>query len=158
MGNIFSGSEIVELGINIEENGRDFYNNLAKQSKSKRAKEVFEFLAGEEERHIKVFQGLLAKTTAYEPAGLDADEYSAYMSTLAGEYIFTKKDQGGKIAKAIKSDGEAIDKGIGFEKDSVVFYQGIKKTVPDYDRKIIDELIFQEESHLLRLTELKKGL
>ncbi len=32
MGNIFAGSEIVELGIQIEKNGRDFYNTLIKQS------------------------------------------------------------------------------------------------------------------------------
>ncbi len=33
MGNIFAGSEIVELGIQIEKNGRDFYNTLAKKIK-----------------------------------------------------------------------------------------------------------------------------
>ena len=28
MGNIFAGSEIVELGVQIEKNGRDFYQAL----------------------------------------------------------------------------------------------------------------------------------
>ena len=37
MGNIFAGSEIVELGIQIEKNGRDFYNTLVSQSKSQKA-------------------------------------------------------------------------------------------------------------------------
>jgi rubrerythrin len=158
MGNIFTGSEIVELGIQIEKNGRDFYNRLAEQSKIAKAKEVFKFLAGEEEKHIKVFQGILDKTQKFEPQGLDAGEYYVYMQALAGEHIFTQKDKGEEIAKTIQSDKEAIEKAIRFEEDSVVFYEGIKKTVPGYDVKIIEALIVQEEGHLKQLIETKKLL
>jgi len=45
MGNIFAGSEIVEIGIQIEKNGRDFYNTLDKQSKNEKAKEIYRFLS-----------------------------------------------------------------------------------------------------------------
>lgn len=155
MGNIFAGSEIVELGIQIEKNGRDFYSALAKKSKNQKAAEVFKYLAAEEEKHIKVFQEILSKTEKYEPAGLDADEYFAYMNALASEYVFTQKDKGEEIAKTIKTDLEAVNMGIGFEKDSIIFYQGIKKVVQDYDVKIVDELVKQEESHLRQLLDLK---
>ena len=94
MGNIFAGSEIVELGIQIEKNGRDFYSALAIKSKNQKAAEVFKYLSGEEEKHIKTFVGILNKTEKYEPSGLDADEYFAYMNALASEYIFTRKDKG----------------------------------------------------------------
>jgi len=156
MGNIFAGSEIVEIGIQIEKNGRDFYATLAEQSQSIKAKEIFKFLAGEEERHIKVFQGILEKTEKYEPQGLDADEYFAYMNALASEYVFTQEDKGEQIAKTIKNDLEAVNIGIGFEKDSIVFYEGMKKVVPEYDLKFLDELIAQEQSHLRKLSDLKK--
>ena len=59
MANIFSGSEIVQIGIQIEKNGRDFYNALEKQSTSNKSKEIFRYLAGEEEKHIKVFEEIL---------------------------------------------------------------------------------------------------
>ena len=39
MANIFSGSEIVQIGIQIEKNGRDFYNTLEEQSTNKKGKE-----------------------------------------------------------------------------------------------------------------------
>ncbi|MDO8661831.1 MAG: ferritin family protein [Candidatus Omnitrophota bacterium] len=156
MGNIFSGSEIVAIGIQIEKNGRDFYNALVRQSNNQKAREVFKFLAGEEEKHIKVFQGILDKTEKFEPQGLDADDYFAYMSALAGEHVFTQKEKGEKIAKDIKSDKEAIDKAIRFEEDSIVFYAGMKKIVPAYDVKIIEALIIQEEGHLKQLIEMKK--
>lgn len=158
MGNIFAGSEVVEIGIQIEKNGRDFYSTLAANSKNQDALKIFKFLSQEEEKHIKVFEGILSKTEKYEPVGLDADEYYAYMNALASEYIFTQKDKGSLIAKTVKNDKEAVDMGIGFEKDSIVFYEGIKRTVPDYDRKIIDELIAQEQKHMILLMEIKKKL
>ncbi len=158
MGNIFAGSEVVEIGIQIEKNGRDFYNTLAKQSKNPKAVEVFKYLAGEEEKHIKAFQGILDKTQEYEPLGLDADEYYEYMNALASEYVFTQKNKGEEIAKTIKADKEAIAMGISFEKDSIVFYEGIKKVVPAYEQKIVDELIIQEQLHLKQLLELKNKI
>jgi rubrerythrin len=158
MGNIFAGSEIVELGIQIEKIGQDFYNTLSGQTRNDKAKELFKFLAGEEARHIQVFQKILEKTTKYEPAGLDADDYYAYMNALASEHVFTQKDKGAEIAKKIKSDSEAVQTGIGFEEDSIVFYQGIKKIIPQYDQKVVDELIVQEEQHLKQLIGLKSKL
>ena len=59
MGNVFSGSEIAEMGIQIEKNGKDFYNTLGTQSKDQKAKKVFEYLAQEEEKHIATFQRIL---------------------------------------------------------------------------------------------------
>lgn len=158
MGNIFAGSEIVELGVQIEKNGKDFYNTLTGQSKSLKAKEIFKYLAGEEEKHIKVFQSILDSVQRYEPPESYPGEYFAYMNALAGEYIFTQRDKGKKIAQKIKSDKEAVDLGIGFEKDSIIFYEGMKKVVPEYDLKIVDELIIQEQNHLRQLVDLKKQL
>jgi len=155
MGNIFAGSEIVELAIQIEKNGWDFYNTLSAQTKNEKAKGLFEYLAGEEAKHIQVFKKILEKTAEYEPAGLDADEYYAYMNALASEHVFTQKDKGAEIAKRIKSDKEAVQMGIGFEEDSIVFYQGIKKIVPQYDQTIVDQLVAQEEQHLRQLIEMK---
>lgn len=158
MGNIFAGSEIVEMGIQIEKNGKDFYDILEKQSKNPAAQKLFKYLAGEEEKHIQIFQKILGTVENYQPPESFPGEYFAYMNALAGEYVFTQKDKGAEIAKKIKSDNQAVDMGIGFEKDSIVFYEGMKKAVPDYDLKVVNELIAQEQNHLLQLSELKKQL
>ncbi|MFH1413717.1 MAG: ferritin family protein [Candidatus Omnitrophota bacterium] len=158
MGNIFSGSEIVEIGIQIEKNGKDFYNAAAEKSKKPEAKELFEFLAGEEEKHITTFKKLLESVEKYEPAEAYPGEYFSYMNSLASGYVFTQKDKGREIAKALKTDKEVVDKGVTFEKDSITFYEGVKKAVPEYDRKTIDQLIAQEKNHLQKLTEIKDKL
>ena len=158
MANVFNGSEIVELGIQIEKNGRDFYNVLAKQSKNKKAGDIFKFLAGEEEKHIAVFKDIISSVQRYEPQEAYTGEYFAYMNALAGEYVFTEKDKGAEIAKRIKTDKEAIDMGIGFEKDSILFYAGLREVVPEEAHKPVDALMAQERNHLRQLADLKSNL
>ncbi len=155
MGNVFAGSEIVELGIQIEKNGRDFYNTLIGQSKNQKAKDIFKYLAGEEQKHIATFQKILNSVQKYEPQEAFPGEYFAYMRTLADEYVFTQKDKGSRVAKDTKSDKEAIGLGIGFEKDSIIFYEGVKKVVPQHDHRLLDELVAQEQDHLKKLSALK---
>ncbi len=158
MVNIFSGSEIVELGIQIEKNGRDFYNTLVEGSKNKKAKQKFKYLAGEEEKHIAVFEKILDSVHKYEPPETYPGEYFAYMNALARDYVFTEKDKGREIARNIRGDEQAIEVGIRFEKDSIIFYGGMKKIVPAYDHKILDKLIAEEQDHLRQLSELRESL
>lgn len=158
MGNIFAGSEIVELGIQIEKNGRDFYNTLVRRSKNPKAKEVFKYLAGEEEKHIVLFRKILNSIEKYGAPESYTGEYYAYMNALARESVFPHANKGKEIAKAIKSDKQAIDVGLEAEKDSIVFYEGMKKAVPQHDHKIISELIAQEQGHLKSLIDLKAAI
>jgi rubrerythrin len=158
MANIFSGSEIVEIGVQIEKNGKDFYETVAGQAKDKKVKDIFLFLAAEEAKHMLVFQKILSQVEKYEPAEAYPGEYFSYMNALAGESVFTQKDKGREIAKKMKSDKEAIEIGINAEKDSIVFYEGVKKVVPVYDHAVIDEVIVQEQGHLKQLLELKERI
>lgn len=158
MGNLFSASEIVEIGIQIEKNGRDFYNGVLKVSKEPKPQEIFTFLRGEEEKHIKRFENLLSQVKKYEPSEAYPGEYFAYLKALSEGYVFTKANKGAEIASKIKTSSEAIDKGIGFEKDSILFYHEMKRFVLEGEQKVIDKLIEEEQEHLRKLTELKKNL
>ena len=158
MGNIFAASEIVEIGIQIEKNGRDFYSALSRQSGSEKSKKIFAYLAEQEEEHMKVFQGILGTIEKYEPVEAYPGEYFAYMGSLASGSVFTQKDKGKEIAAKVKSKQEAIDIGIQAEKDSVIFYEGLKKVVPEDGHKVVDEVIAQEEGHLKQLQDLKETI
>lgn len=158
MGNVFRGSEIIELGIQIEKNGKDYYNLLISQSKNKGAREIFKCLADEEEKHIAVFQKILDSVAKYEPPESYPGEYFAYMNKLASEYVFTQENKGKQIAKDTTSDAEAVELGIGFEKGSIAFYDGMKKVVPEHNLKIVDRLIAEELEHLRKLSSLRESL
>ncbi|MFH1753202.1 MAG: ferritin family protein [Candidatus Omnitrophota bacterium] len=157
MGNMFAGSEIIEIGIQIEKNGKDFYDELVLKTPDKQAKEAFRELAAEEEKHIARFQKLLDGVTQYEPPEAYPGEYFAYMNALASEHVFAQKGKGKELAKKVKGCSEAIGLGLGFEKDSIIFYYGMEKIVPEHDKRIVHELVKEEQKHLKRLVELKKA-
>ena len=158
MANKFSGSEIAELGVQIEINGRDFYDELTKRTKIKEAKEVFKHLRDEEEKHIVKFRQILDSFHKYKPKEAYPEEYFEYMNSLANGHVFTEKNKGKEIAKSAKSELKAVNLGIGFEEDSIAYYDGMRKIVSKEDLKIVDELIRQEQKHLRQLMELKKSL
>jgi len=162
MADIFSGSEVVELGIQIEENGRDFYKTLADQARDIKLRELFGFLSHEEEKHIAVFKGILKEGSLGKGLSVSSDEYLAYMNSLASNYVFTKENTGKSVALSVKSQEEGIEKAIGFEKESITFYEGLRKIVPGKERSSVDFLIEQERTHLNKLSgmlnRLQKGI
>lgn len=158
MGNLFSAPEVVEMGVQIEKNGRDFYNGVEKLSKAPKSREIFKFLAGEEEKHIERFKNILTEVKKYEPSEAYPGEYFSYIKTLSEQHIFTKKNKGIEAAKTMKIDKEAVDMGIKFEKDSIVFYEAMKKVVLEGEHKTINKLIEEEKVHLKKLNELRNQI
>jgi len=157
MSNIFSPSEVIQLGIQIEKNGRDFYLGVAKLAKSEKIRKVLNYLAEEEEKHIKVFNDILSGIEKYEPQEAYPDEYFAYLRALSDGYVFTKKKKGEEIAAKVKDEKEAVDVGINAEKDSILFYEEMKKFILKDTYGTIDKLIEEEKKHLSKLYELKKS-
>lgn len=158
MANVFSAGEIVSFGIQIEKNGRDFYKTLVEKTKSGEAKDIFKFLAGEEERHILVFQKIAESVREYEPPETYPGEYFAYMNMLAGDYVFTQTNKGADMARKAKSDKDAVDIGIEFEEKSIIFYEKMKKVVPEGQLDAVNKLIEQENAHLFKLLKLRNSI
>ena len=138
MNKSFSGCEVVEMGIHVEENGRDFYSELATKAEGSELRSVFSFLAGEEQKHIETFDGIFKSTCDHEPEGAYTQEYYDYMKALSGQYVFTKKGTGREMAEKVKDLAQGLDLGIQFEKDSILFYQEMKNYVPEKDGELID--------------------
>jgi rubrerythrin len=157
MAKSFSVCEIIEMGIQIEKNGYEFYTALAETVKNKAAAKVFKSLAEEELDHEGVFKKLSGKVCNYQPEGAYPDEYFSFMNAFASLYIFTKTDQGREMASKVKNFEDAIDRGIRAEKDSILFYNEMRKYVPEEDRSIIDKLIREEKRHLIKLCALQEN-
>ncbi|MBD3380040.1 MAG: hypothetical protein GF408_06235 [Candidatus Omnitrophica bacterium] len=157
MADSFSACEIVELGIQIEKNGKEFYMALAGKTGEPEARKAFKELAEAEEQHISVFEKIFKGACDYEPREAYPEEYFAYMNALASQYVFTRKGKGAEVAGSVSDYAEGITLGIGFEKDSILFYQEMKNMVPESDRGLVERLISEEKEHLSRLCSLKGG-
>lgn len=155
MADTFSVCEVLDMGVQIEKNGRDFYTELQQKTLDPDLSAVSRALAREEEKHIAVFEQMLEKARCAVITDTHADEYGVYMRALAGEHVFTRQDTGKDAAHMLKTDAEAIEKAIGFERDSIIFYEGMKKIVSAGEVEIVEALVAQEKRHLVRLINLK---
>lgn len=158
MANILSSGEIVKLGLQIEKNGRDFYDHASKTVKAEKVRQVFEYLSCEEQGHIAVFDSMLNKIDeSYQPEENQPREYSEYLLALVEENLFTKSKQGYEAARTIKNDKQALEIALGIEKDSILFYNEMKKVLEAGLHRDIDKLIASEQEHFKRLSDVLKG-
>jgi len=147
----------VKYAVQIEKNGRDFYDQAAKSVKSDKAKKVLEFLSNEEQQHIAAFEEILRQIPGNEPKERYPGEYADYMLALIEESLFTKSKQGYDSAKTIRNDKQALELAVGFEKDSILFYYEMKRFVWEGLHGNIDKLIAEEQDYLKKLSDLLKG-
>lgn len=158
MGVFFSGRELIEIAIGIEKNGATFYNSLAGSTKNPEAKGTYKYLADQEKEHAGVFQRMLGSVGEYKPPETYTEEYNLYLKALIDSLVFTDDKVTLEMAKKVKSDAEAIQVGVGAEKDSILFYMEVKELVRPAERKVVRKIIDEEKSHLRQLTGIKKGL
>lgn len=151
------GKEFLEVAIEVERNGYSFYEKAAGQSKSKEAKNVLLTLAGREKEHESSFLHVLGHLGGYQPPEY-VREHSQYVRDLAGSIIFAGEKAQVVLSKKAMTDIEAVEAGIGFEKDSILFYSEIIGMLPNDNQNIVDVIINEEKKHLSELTYLANRL
>jgi rubrerythrin len=143
----YSGQEIIEIAVRIEENGNAFYNTAAEMTGADQdTRGLFLDLAEKEVMHIAIFQKLAEKFNP-EDFEFDQDEASAYINHLADQHIFGKTDSGVVLAKSVKTPREALEIALKFENDSVAFYTELEKKVKSDSRKLVHQIIAEEMEH-----------
>ncbi|MDL1987089.1 MAG: ferritin family protein [Deltaproteobacteria bacterium] len=152
----FNADEIFEIAGQIERNGAKFYKLAAKIIDNPSARELFLSLSEMENEHEKTFISLRASLSnkEKEKTVFDPEEESVlYLKALADSRVFLKKDIPDILSHKNQSEKDFIkiilDYAIGAEKDSIVFYLGMKDLVPEnMGKNKIDQIIKEEMSHI----------
>ena len=74
--NIFNPQEILSIAIRVEQNGKKLYQALEKKAKDKKVKELWKFLAEQEELHRQTFQKMLEEAGDYIVSEIEPDRKS----------------------------------------------------------------------------------
>ncbi len=154
---IFNVKEIFQIAIRIEENGERFYHNALKLTEDIAIKGVFGLLAEEEMKHKEIFTTLLSEVT--KDINFDAypDEYLDYLQAYVNNTIFKQKQIEEEMSK-IKDVTSALNFAIQRELDSILYYQEIKRFIPENQHDKIKVIINEERKHYKELTGIKEGL
>jgi rubrerythrin len=143
----YSGLEIIEIAIRIEENGYAFYNAAASMiTEPNDKKALFLDLAEKEMIHIAVFQKLASRFEA-EEFEFNLEDESDYVNHLADTHIFGKKDAGITLAKTIITPKDALEIALKFENESVAFYSELFTRTHTEAKGLIKQIIEEEKEH-----------
>jgi len=147
----FNADDIFEIAEQLERNGAAFYRDAAGVVDDSTVKEFLLEFAAMEDEHEKTFKALREELTAAEktPTVFDPNNESAlYLKALADTRVFFKKEIDTSTVEGI------FKSAITAEKDSIVFYLGMKDLVPEaFGKDKMDAIIREEMGHIKVLSQ-----
>lgn len=162
MSKLFNAREILEIAIRIEENGARFYRKAAENIDIPESKKLLLGLADMEDIHEETFRSFVREMEG-EKSGDDFidpnGDAARYLGAIAGGYVFPVTEDPSDRLTGKETLLEIIDFAIGLEKDSVVYYLGVREIVPPaLGRNRIDKIITEEMHHITLLSDVKRSL
>ena len=147
----FNADEVFEIAEKIERNGAKFYRTAAENIADADKKKLMIELAEMEDEHEITFKNLRTELTENEKLMTTFDpegESENYLRALADTRVFYEKEISTNSLK------EILKTAITAEKDSIVFYLGMKDIVPAHlGKQKLDGIIKEEMGHIRLLSK-----
>jgi len=152
----FTASELLRMAIQVEESGIRFYQTAAQKVRLERPRRLLLDLAEREKEHLETFTSMLDSLV---PAEKDSQTYdpdgqaALYLSALADEQVFPRADPVALLG-AKPSHESVLRTALGLEKESIVFYAGLRQMVPEkLGRNRVDDVLKEEMRHVTILRQ-----
>lgn len=148
----FSADEILSVAEKIERNGARFYRRAAELQPDHGSQQLLNGLAEMEEQHQQTFARMRSSLTEAQRQELSFDpdnELDLYLQSMADGHVFDADAD----PAALLGPGTTLESvyrtAIGMEKESVVFYQGVKGVVPEsLGQGWVEAIIKEEMGHV----------
>lgn len=135
----------LQIGIQTEIDGHNFYQGFAQRTSDPNAKHMFERLARDEVMHLELLRNTKAML---EESGQWAEYKGVKIEDLSGAPIFTRERIDQNLAGST-SDLSALRLAYLIEKDAVDFYQRAAGQTDDANgRRMFQDLAEMEQVHL----------
>ena len=160
MGMPFNADEVFEMAEQMERNGAKFYRTAAE--KFPVVRELLLELAAMEDEHEKTFAEMRVELsgTELEPPVFDPDgQAQTYLRVMVAGRVFDVKTDPAQQLAGQETPQDILNTAISKEKDSIVFYTGLKEAVSRKAGKDKVEAIIREEmGHIATLNEKLQAL
>jgi rubrerythrin len=149
---LFSEREIIEIAIRMEKNGEHEYRKAIGEVSDPELITSLEWMADEEHEHANFFAELLDGLDTGEKSHFGEEMDAAFLKDLIGGSSLSLKtvdfSQVGSVAELLKIF-------IGFEEDSILFYEMITPMIDDTEtRSRVERIVAEERAHIKQLKEL----
>ncbi len=155
--NRYSIDEIMEMAVQTEKLGYQFYAGMAEKFKNDQGLvKLFTNLASKEKVHEEIFSGLkdLVAKNGVEP--VEWQEVTNYMRAFVESEFFlgnTKSLAGLDYIKTVK---DAVRFALGFEKETLLYFWELRSIVKE--KAVVDRVIDEEKSHVIWLDNFRREL
>ncbi len=143
--------EIFALAEKIERDGAEYYRRAAEfadtEEKKRRLEKLTEMELGHEQTFAAMRADVSESSAVFDPDG----EAARYLERIVDGRVFDYRSAPA-AELAGKSLAEIYRKAIDLEKDSIVFYLGIRDLVPE-GKDRIEAIIREEMGHIALLSE-----
>ena len=146
-----------EIAERIERNGAAFYRRAAEMFDAFRVSKILLDLAAWENKHEQVFARMRAQLPKRPavPGAPGNEEALPEPQVMAGLAVFGIRSDPADDLYGNESEEDILRMALQKEKDSIVFYHGLKDFVGDKaDKAQIDRIIKEEMRHVVTLDEL----
>jgi len=158
----FNANEIFEMAEEIERNGAKFYRKAAENTSDEETKKMLLDMADMEDGHLATFQEMRKRLSGQEKGWtvFDPDNQSVlYLQAMADARGFEGKITPTKELTGSETPKEILETALNSEKESIVFYFGLKGLVPvRAGRDKVEAIIVEELSHITTLLKQLKSL
>ena len=143
------------MGIEKEKARRDFYALVAEHFENAEMKKLFGQLRDWEAIHVKRFTKIKSSLEPAPRVESYPGEMEAYMRSLVDDRFYREVSPD-NFSAHVKTPLNAINYGISFEKDAILFFMEMVKYVQSDNKNTIMELMDEERMHVIYLENLKK--
>lgn len=147
--------EIFDFAILLEQKGYEFYTESAKKFNHLKLMQFFHLLAEEEMRHENIFKKMKEKIPPHTSPVVNENTDDVHLRDYLKGFVFSVNQSIREKVKNLDSIEEVIQLALGIEKNSVVFYSSLKKYMEKEHVALIEEVIQEEISHVIKLQKFK---
>jgi len=151
----FNAGEVLEMAIEIEQNGEKYYRRAADLAQNDEVRRYLLELAAMEAEHAATFARMRDRLlAANDPAAFDPYEEGAlYLDALADSHGGEGAPAALEALTPASTLEEILATAVELEKKSILFYLGVRSmVVSDEDCEHVDKIIREEKSHIVLLT------
>ena len=154
---VFSVQEVLEMAVQTEKLGAEFYTNMAEKFKeNEEFNKLFTMLAEKEKEHENVFNSLIKNMGSSYQMPDNWGEAAKYLRAIVESEFFLGDDKVLPNFSHLETAQDVINYAITFEKVTLLYYLELRDIVED--QEAVYDLVNEEKSHIVWLSDYRKKL
>jgi len=157
----FTAEEILDIAERMERNGAAFYRAAADLVDDPALRLKLNELAGMEDAHERAFAAIRGALppSDNDPAAKGGEDVGPYLRAMADASSFDRSMDPMDLAQSNASLEALLKVAIELEKESILFYLGLRELVADAaTRERLDEILREEREHVAILAAMLRSV